>query len=420
MSALPHAPADRRTPAWVFLPLLLPFGISSGYATVTLSFLLKGAGMAPAMIAALVAFSVWPQTWKVFWAPLVDTTLGPKRWHMIGALGTGLAILALSVVPPGAKTAALVTVLIVVSSLASTLVSMSSEVFMAHDVEDERKGDVSGWSQAGNLGGAGLGGGLGLWLSQHAPQPWMGGAVLAVLCCTCSLALLLVHAGPRPKATPHIIEGLKGVLADLWAVSRSRAGLLVIVLMLLPLGSGGAQGLWAAIAGEWKADADTVALVNGVLSGLASLFGAVLAGWLCDRLDRRTAYCLFGLMLGAVAVGMALGPRSREVFVAATLGYAFVLGACYAAYSAAVLEAIGKGAAATKFNLLASISNIPIAVMTTWDGTAHDRYGADGMLFAEGGVAVASVIFFALFAEATRNRSRPRGWSLRLKARAQA
>ncbi|CAN5136727.1 hypothetical protein BH09PSE2_BH09PSE2_12590 [soil metagenome] len=415
MSALLQAPADRRTPAWVFLPLLLPFGVSAGYVSVTLAFLLKGAGMAPATIAALVAFSVWPQTWKVFWAPLVDTTLGPKRWHVLGSLGTGLAILALSVVPAGAKTMALLMILIVVSSLASTLVSMSAEVFMAHDVEDERKGDVSGWSQAGNLGGAGLGGGLGLYLSQHAPQPWMGGAALAVLCCACSLALLLVHASPRSRSAPRLVEGLKEVLTDLWSVARSRAGLLVIVLMLLPLGSGGAQGLWAAIAGEWKTDGDTVALVNGVLSGLASLVGAVIAGWLCDRLDRRTAYCLFGLLLGAVAVAMAFGPRSRLVFIIATLGYAFVLGACYAAYSAAVLEAIGKGAAATKFNLLASISNIPIALMTTWDGTAHDRYGANGMLLAEGGVAVASVIFFALFAEATRNRSRPRGWSLRPK-----
>ncbi len=413
MSSPLRAPADRKTPAWVFLPLLLPFGISAGYASVTLSFMLKGAGMAPAMIAALVAFSVWPQTWKVFWAPLVDTTFGPRRWHVVGSLGTGLAILALSVVPASAKTAALLTVLIVVSSLASTLVSMSAEVFMAHDVEDERKGDVSGWSQAGNLGGAGLGGGLGLWLAQHAPQPWMGGAVLALMCCACSLALLLVHAAPRPRTRPRIVEGLRDVLADLWAVARSRAGLLVLVLMLLPIGSGGAQALWAAIAGDWRADGDTVALVNGVLSGLASLVGAVLAGWLCDRLDRRTAYCAFGLMLGAVAVAMAIGPRTREVFIAATLGYAFVLGACYAGYSAAVLEAIGKGAAATKFNLLASVSNIPIALMTTWDGQFHDRFGAGGMLFAEGGIALAAVAFFALFAEATRNRSQPRRWSLR-------
>jgi hypothetical protein len=52
------------------------------------------------------------------------------------------------------------------------MVSMSSELFMAHGIEDERKGAISGWSQAGNLGGAGVGGGLGLYLAQRVAAPW--------------------------------------------------------------------------------------------------------------------------------------------------------------------------------------------------------------------------------------------------------
>ena len=41
--------------------------------------------MTVAAIGALVALSVLPQTWKVLWAPLVDTTLSPKLWYLIGA-----------------------------------------------------------------------------------------------------------------------------------------------------------------------------------------------------------------------------------------------------------------------------------------------------------------------------------------------
>jgi hypothetical protein len=32
---------------------------------------------------ALAAWSLFPQTWKGLWAPLVDTTLTMKSWYLI-------------------------------------------------------------------------------------------------------------------------------------------------------------------------------------------------------------------------------------------------------------------------------------------------------------------------------------------------
>ncbi len=396
-------PHPRKPPAVVFMFLLAPFGAAGGYVGVTLAFLLAKAGMPTAAVAAIGSFAIWPQTWKMLWAPMVDTTLNAKTWYLIGAVLTGLSILALSAAPATIANAPMLTVLVVVSSLASTLVSMSSEVIMAHGVEDERRGAVSGWSQAGNLGGGGIGGGLALVIAEHAPAAWVSGAVLAALCLACAAGLLFVDEPPRQPRSHKYIESLKDLLKDVWAVSRSRLGFLVLLLMLLPIGSGGAQGVWAAIASEWSAGADVVALVNGALAGVASLVGAVAAGFVCDRMDRRWAYCLFGLALAAVAILMALLPRAPWVFVTMTLAYALVLGACYAAYSAAVLEAIGKGAAATKFNLLSAVSNIPIAYMTAKDGELHDRYGSSGMLFGEAGFAILAVIGFGIFVRLTRH-----------------
>jgi hypothetical protein len=71
-----------------------------------------------------------------------------------------------------------------------------------------------------------------------------------------------------------------------------------------------------------------------------------------------------------------------------------------------VLEAIGKGAAATKYNLLASISNMPIAYMTIVDGWGQEKWGSGGMLYTEAACALAGVALFGLVALAVY-RSRP-------------
>ena len=394
--------ARRRTPAPVFMVLLMPFGVSAGYVSVTLAFLLSRAGMHTAAVAAIVSLSVWPQTLKMLWAPLVDTLLNARQWYVLGALSTGVSVLALGFISATPNTTILLILLVVVSSVASTMVSMSCELFMAHGIEDERKGAISGWLQAGNLGGGGIGGGLGLYLAQRLSAPWEPAAAVGLLCIACLAGLAWVDEPERGPRRPRYVETLADVGRDVWAVMRSRLCLLAFVLMLLPIGSGGASGVWSAIAGEWHAGADIVALVTGVLSGMASLVGAVLAGFLCDRMDRRTAYCLFGAALAGVAMAMALLPRTPAMFSVCTLAYSLVLGACYAGYSAVVLEAIGKGAAATKFNLLAAVSNVPVAAMTDIDGLFHDRYGTNGMLFGEAAVALLAIIGFALLARVTQ------------------
>ena len=145
---------------------------------------------------------------------------------------------------------------------------------------------------------------------------------------------------------------------------RVRMGFLAIVLMGLPLGAGAAQNLWAAVAGDWHASANTVALVNGALGGVISMFGCVIGGYLCDRLDRKTAFNLFSVVLALSALAMAAAPRTEAMFIVFTCLYAFVMGFCFAAFGAVVLEAIGAGAAATKYNLFASVANTPIIYLT--------------------------------------------------------
>ncbi|MBW8783552.1 MAG: MFS transporter [Novosphingobium sp.] len=395
-------PAGQMRTTALFLPLFAPFGISSGYVSVTLGFLLHRAGLSVATVATLVALSVWPQTWKVFWAPIVDTVGNPKLWYGLGAALVGTTILAMSVLPATRAELTALAVLVLLSSVASTLVSMSTEVFMAHCVAPDAQGSASGWAMAGNLGGAGIGGGLGLTLAEHAGTPWVSGAVLGAICFACWAAVLALPPAPRGQRQGSYVAALVEVGRDVWKVAKSRLGYLALILMLLPIASGGVS--WSAIAGEWRAGADLVALVNGVAGGLVSAVGCLIGGYVCGRMDVKRAYALFGILCGVAAVTMAWLPRTPTNFVTFTMLYALTTGSGYAAYSAVVLEAIGKGAAATKFNLFSALSNVPIAAMTTWDGIIHDRLGTRVMLYFELAAPAATLTLFAGFAHLTRPR----------------
>src|SRR5258706_207846 len=264
--------------------LIIPFGLVTGFISVTLGYLLGHAGVKAEGVAALVAVSFIPQTWKFLWAPVADLTFTRKRWYAFSAVLCAIGLGTLGAIAPVAASLPLLSAVAFGASLATTFLAMSVESLMAYGTAHEEKGRAGGWFQAGNLGGFGVGG--------------------------------------------------------------------------------------------------------------ASAFGCLVGGYWCDRMDRKKAYWVFGLAQAACMIAMAMSPRTEAVYIGYVLLYAFISGLTYAAFSAVVLEAMGLGAAATKYNLFASLSNMPIAYMTLIDGWAHTRWGAGTMLWTEAAIGAAAVLFF--------------------------
>jgi MFS family permease len=396
-----------RTHPSVFLFLIVPFGAMGGYLSVAIGYQLTQAGVSVEQVAELVAFSYIPQTWKFLWAPVADTTLSRKTWYLLAGLVSALGIFVTGAVPADAQSLPLLYAAVLVSNVASTFLAMATESLMVYNTPPDLQGRAGGWFQAGNLGGYGLGGGAGLWLAQNLPDPWMAGAVLAVACALCGAALWFVPEPPPMARTGHYGRMLVAVLKDLWQVARARAGILALLICFLPIGSGAASNLWAAVADDWHASANTVALVTGVLNGIVSALGCLLGGYGADRMDRKTAYALYGLLMAMCAVAMAFAPRTEAMYVVFTLMYALIQGLTYAGFTAVVLETIGLGAAATKYNLYASLSNMPIAYMTLVDGWAHTRWGAAGLLNVEAAIGVVGIVVFVGVAMALPRRAFP-------------
>lgn len=93
---------------------------------------------------------------------------------------------------------------------------------------------------------------------------------------------------------------------------------------------------------------------------------------------------------------MAATPRTSATYSLGVLAYAFFGGVAYAAFSAVVLFAIGRGAASTKYATLSSLGNIPVVYMTAFDGWVHDRFGTGWMLQTDALSGVVCIAFALL------------------------
>ena len=293
-------------------------------------------------------------------------------------------------------------VLAVLFSFTSSFNAMAADSLMAHSTGEEEKGRAGGWSQAGNLGGTGLGGGAVLWLSQHPGAEWTSAAAMILANLLPCLALFFLREPVAAHRAERYLTSLKNVGLEVWGVLRRREGALAFFIMLLPIGVGAAQNLFSAIAGDWHASANTVAIANGVLSGAISMVGCIAGGVIADKMDRKLAYCLFAILLAGAATGMAVAPHTETMYVVFTGAYNFITGLCYAAFGAVVLESIGAGAAATKYNLLAGISNFPIAYQTVIDGNGYHRWHANGLLYVDAVCGIAAVVLYLSVAAGVR------------------
>ncbi len=233
----------------VYLFLVVPFGLISGYVTVAFAYLFSKAGVSVEAIAALVGAGLLPQVFKFLWAPLVDASLSLKKWYVLSCIITAAGILATGIVPIKESSLPLLTIIVVVANVAASFLGMAVNGLAAHDTPDELKGRVGGYMQAGNLGGGSIGGGIGLWLAQHLTTAWMPAAILAFSCLLCCAGLFFVKEHPSTVKAEKVFKTLENLFKDIWLTLKTRLGVLAMILCFLPLGTGAASNLWSARGG---------------------------------------------------------------------------------------------------------------------------------------------------------------------------
>ncbi|HEX3385976.1 MAG TPA: hypothetical protein VHS53_12340, partial [Mucilaginibacter sp.] len=65
-------------------------------------------------------------------------------------------------------------------------------------------------------------------------------------------------------------------------------------------------------------------------------------------------------------------------------------------FSAVILRAIGTELAATRYAFMSSLGNIPVVYMTALDGSLHDTYRIQGMLWGETLAGLGAALIFTV------------------------
>jgi MFS family permease len=389
--------------------LNLPFGATSGFVSGMLGFLLKEKGAGDDVLATLGALSLFPNTWKFVWAPIADSTLTRKRWYILANIASCAILGVLAFVPIDLQHLDLIEGLVLVNSFAITFLGMSVEGLMAHATPPEERGRAAGWFQAGNLGGGGLGGFVGLLLAQYV-STLVGFITLAAVLFACTFALRFVPEAPRlldaiaakasavrrfGNAIQIFLRSLVTVIRDVIAMVGNRRGIVAVTLVFLPIGSAALGYLFSgALSTQSHAGAGVVATTTGLAGGVVSAAGCLVGGVFSDRAGRRRAYLLSGVIMAVVAVAWALVPKNEMSFIVMVLLSQFGGGIAYGTFTGFVLEMIGSGAAATKYNIFASLSNVPILYMTKLNGWASDTHGLNALLLTDAASEIAGILLF--------------------------
>ena len=138
--------ARRPPPPFLYFILFLPFGATTAFVSLTVvNIWSQDKTIGEAALGAMVAMNILPHTFKVLWAPIVDTVWNGRAWYIVGNLVSSAAILATGFVPVSKGNMGLLTGLVLLNGFATTFVGMTTEALMAHVCPPEQRG----WRRGG-------------------------------------------------------------------------------------------------------------------------------------------------------------------------------------------------------------------------------------------------------------------------------
>jgi len=389
----------RQAPApWHFGILNLSHGVvTAGITGTLLAYLLRQQGLTPHAIANESSLLILPGTLFFLWSPITDFLLRRRTWLLLAsAVGSVAVLLALQMDSYASRGAVM---LLFTASCLILLASAALGGLVASLMRPEQRTRVGCFLQAGNLGGGAIGGGILLMMAPHVSKFTLGAAAAAAVIAP-ALLVLLLHEPPLAKSDTGFAVQMSIMGREFKKTFLRLSALPAVLLLVSPLGSGGAMGILSSIAKDYGVSGNQVAWTNGIAGGLLTLAGALGMSLMPARFDIRIAYAVTGLVNAAVLAVFCVGTPRPWMYLLGSGLFLFTVGACWAMYSALVLKIVGAPgrSGSGRYAIGVSVANLPVAYMAALDGWGAKWFGPKGLpgidMVLSGAVALAFLAWF--------------------------
>jgi len=395
----------RKTPPWVFLFLPVPYGVFLGYMQTPLPWLLRQTGMSVDRIGSFEALLVMPLAIYFLWSPVVDFWLRRRTWTVLlsamSGLMLGTAVLLLRSYPEAAIW------MLFAGFCVNVMTCASAGGLMASSLEGDDKSRAAAWMQGGTLAAQALGGGALLFVSRRMP--------IGITACVAALLAFLPALVALTIEEPAVESGLRDFKSTCRVMATEIRETLFtwkslpgILLLISPVGTGAAQGLFPALARDYGVGEHGVLLLNGLLGGVLTMLGAFSAVILPAHWDRRVAYAAAGLAASSTGIYLMIAPLNAFAYFLGVGLYLLTTGACYGFFLGVVVVTMGEAgaSASTRYTILVCIGNLPIVYMTKVEAWGYAAFGIRGVpaLDAAGNLLVAACVLLWLVSRRMRRR----------------
>jgi PAT family beta-lactamase induction signal transducer AmpG len=396
-------PSTTKERPWLFGLLIAPnavlaYGIISGI----LSYLLRRQGVGIGRSSEIISLLILPQTIYFLWSPITDFWIRRRTWLIVGAVAAALTMAA-AFNGRRLDTPSAVALMFLSACFGQLIVSSCGGMMGALRSEATRRKASSAY-QGGSLAFGALGVFVLARLAERmgmGPLGWVAAALIAVP----AFAALAAPEQPREKG-PDIKQTFAGIWQEFKTTFLRWRAVPYTLLMLFPISTGAAIGLLPGIAQDYHVTGQQMAWMNGLAGALLTAAGSFSATLIPARLRASVAYLSLSMVNAATLSILWLGPLSPSTyFIGATL-YLFTVGACFAMFTAVVLEFLGQSgkSGSGRYSIINSLGNIPVAYMIVLDGRGGKLWGARGVAGTDAVVgAIGAAILLAYFL--TRKRT---------------
>ncbi len=410
MPTLKGSPLARTT---TLCALYCAQGMPWGFVTITLLGFLAERGVGLDEAAQIMTLATLPWSFKIVWGVVIDRftfrPMGRRRpWVLAAQLGIGLTLLTMILIDDISADVQLLAWMVFVNNCFVSLQDVASDALAVDVLLPKERGRVNGLMWASNNLGVAIGGaGMGMVLAAYGVQAAFVLQVSVLMGIAAFPLLLRERAGERllpwSRGEASREEGeattssSRVLVRQLFSAFASRApfiGLLFAAANSVTIGMLNTVNPTFCIQQVgWSQE--RYSQIEGGAGAGAAVVGALLGGFLVDRMGMRQFMTLVALAIAAICAGLAFSEalRASDAYVVFYIvGVNFLISAMLVAGFSLFMRLCSVAVAGTQFTLFMATGNFArIGGARVVDALSDVGYSA--IFLAMGGAVLLSLPF---------------------------